>query len=169
MTTTHRYRPLIVIAALTHNRVIGRDGAMPWHIPEELRHFKRLTMGHTLIVGRKTFEAVGPLPGRKTVVLSRSLVHAKGAVVCRSLPEAIGRARSFGKKVFVAGGAAVYRQALPLADALFLSYIKGDYEGDVRFPDFEGDHWELVRTVEHTDFTFVVYRRRPLAGHRPLP
>ena len=152
---------MTIIAALTAKRVIGRRDGMPWHIAEELRHFKKLTTGHTLILGRKTFQSIDrSLPGRRTIVVSRSLSEAKGVEVCRSLDEAIRKAESYGREVFIAGGADIYRQALPLADALYLSYIKADYEGDVAFPEFDGSEWEITGEEEFPEFTFVAYRRR---------
>jgi len=151
---------VILIAALTRDRVIGKDNRMPWRIPEEFRHFRRLTTGHTLVMGRKTFESVGRLPERNIVVVSRSLPEkTEGVAVCRTLEEAIEKARSCGKDIFVAGGAEVYRQALPLADRLCLSYIKKDYDGDAYFPKFDEGEWAVVREEDHSEFTFVEYRR----------
>ncbi len=152
---------MIIIAALTVKRVIGLRDGMPWRISEELRHFKKLTTGHTLIMGRKTFQSVArSLPGRKTIVVSRSLSCAEGVEVCRSLDAAIRKAKSYGGEIFIAGGADIYRQALPLADALYLSYIKADYEGDVAFPEFDVSEWEITGEEEFPEFTFVAYRRR---------
>lgn len=152
---------MIMIAALTKDRVIGQGNGLPWRISEELRHFKRVTLGHTLIMGRKTFEAIGrPLPGRKTVVVSRSLPPAEGVDVCRSLDAAVEKACAYGKKVFIAGGASIYRQALPTAETLYLSYIKKDYRGDFRFPEFDEGEWEIAEEEDHAEFTFVIYRRK---------
>lgn len=151
---------MILIAAMTRDRVIGKDNRMPWHIPEESRHFRKLTTGHTLIWGRKTFESVGRLPKRNILVVSRSLAgETEGVDVCRTLDEAIRKARSYGKEIFIAGGAEIYRQALPLADKLYLSYIKKDYDGDTCFPEFDEREWEVVREEDHPDFVFVEYRR----------
>ncbi|MSS71639.1 MAG: dihydrofolate reductase [Candidatus Latescibacteria bacterium] len=151
---------VILIAAMTRDRVIGKDNRMPWHIPEEFKHFRRLTTGHTLVMGRKTFESVGRLPKRNTIVVSRSLpVETKGVDVCRTLDEAIEKARSYGKDILIAGGAEIYRQALPLADKLDLSYVKKDYDGDTYFPEFDEREWEVVREEDHPDFVFVEYRR----------
>ncbi len=153
---------MILIAALTRERVIGKANAMPWHIPEEAAHFYRTTVGNTLLMGRKTFESIGggrPLPRRRTVVVSRSLPPTAGIDVCRTFEQAVEKARSYGKPVFVAGGAEIYRQAFPLADALHLSYIKKEYEGDTTFPEFDLREWEAVREEDHPEFTFVVYRR----------
>lgn len=151
---------IILIAALTRHRVIGKGNRMPWHISEEFKHFRKLTTGHTLIWGRKTFESVGRLPKRNIVVVSRSLpADTEGVDVSRTLEEAIEKARSYGKDIFIAGGAEIYRQALPLADRLYLSYIKKDCEGDVYFPEFDLREWEVVREEDHPEFVFVEYRR----------
>lgn len=153
---------MILIAALTRSRVIGRQGAMPWHLSEELAHFKQLTTGHTLIMGRKTFESLGsrPLPRRNTLVVSRTLPDSTNVDVCRSLTEALDRAQIYSTKVFVAGGAEIYRQALPLADALYLSWIKEDHDGDTHFPEFDLDQWDTVEEFDFPAFTFIVYTRR---------
>jgi len=151
---------IILIAALTRARVIGKDNRMPWRISEELKHFRRLTTGHPLIWGRKTFESTGRLPKRRIVVVSRSLPpETEGVDVCRTLDEAVEKARSYGKEIFIAGGAEIYRQALPLADRLYLSYVKKDYDGDAYFPEFDESEWEIIKQEDHPDFTFVAYRR----------
>ena len=135
---------------------------MPWHLSEELAHFKQLTTGHTLIMGRKTFESLGsrPLPRRNTLVVSRTLPDSTNVDVCRSLTEALDRAQIYSTKVFVAGGAEIYRQALPLADALYLSWIKEDHDGDTHFPEFDLDQWDTVEEFDFPAFTFIVYTRR---------
>ncbi|OGG45644.1 MAG: hypothetical protein A3F84_28900 [Candidatus Handelsmanbacteria bacterium RIFCSPLOWO2_12_FULL_64_10] len=151
---------VILIAALTRDRVIGKDNRMPWHISEESKHFRRLTTGHTLIWGRKTFESAGRLPKRNIVVVSRTLAgDTEGVDVCRTLEEAIEKARAYGKDIFIAGGAETYRQALPLADRLYLSYVKKDYDGDAYFPEFDESEWEVAREEDHSEFVFVEYRR----------
>ncbi len=154
---------MILIAALTHSRVIGRLGKMPWRIGEELEHFRKLTTGHTLVVGRKTFESLDsrPLPKRNTVVVSRTLPDRSDIDVCRTLDEAIQQAKTYDSEVFVAGGAEIYRQTLPLADALYLSWVNEDHEGDTYFPELDDGLWEVAREEDFPRFTFVVYRRRP--------
>jgi len=155
---------MILIAAVGRNGVIGRGNAIPWHLPEELRHFRETTLGHTLVMGRKTYESIGrPLPGRRTVVVSRTLAHVEGAEVCPSLELALERAASHGRTVFVAGGASIYRQALPQADALYLSTVNTACEGDAYFPALDEDAWEVTRRERHETFTFTVYERRPEA------
>ena len=152
---------MILIAAMTRDRVIGRDGRMPWHIPEDLKLFKRLTTGHTVVMGRRTFRSIGrPLPERYNVVISRSLREAAGALLCRSLEEGLEKARAYGREVFVIGGASIYRQTLPLADKLVISWVKEAYEGDTRFPDFDEKEWQIESRDDYQDFTQVTYLRR---------
>ena len=157
---------MIIIAAMTRDRVIGKDGRMPWHIPEEFRHFKDTTIGHTLIMGRRTFESIGRhLRGRNTIVVSRSLPELlEGVAVCRSLEGAIDKARSYGKEIFIAGGETIYRQALPLVNRMYLSTIEGHYGGDTYFPQYDGGEWEVVREEDHPGFVFAVYERKRPAG-----
>jgi len=129
---------LIVIAAMAANRVIGIHNTIPWRIPEEMAHFKAATMGHSLIVGRRTYQSIGgPLPGRRMIVVSGNPAfrpHADCAVAV-SLAAAIALCAG-AAKVFVAGGVQLYREALPLAHTLILTVIGREYEGDAFFPDF---------------------------------
>src|SRR5437867_8251794 len=128
---------LSIIAAMARNRVIGRDNRLPWHLPADLARFKQLTMGHWLLVGRKTYDSIGrPLPGRTIVVITRNKgFTAKGVLVAYSLAEAVRMAA--GDEVFVAGGAQIYQQALPLARRMYLTILDQDFEGDAFFPDFD--------------------------------
>ncbi len=130
---------------MAENRVIGRENRLPWHLPADLRRFKRLTMGHALIMGRKTFETVGrPLPGRRTIILTRDPgYHAFGAEVVQSLDAALARVAD-DDEPFVAGGEHVYRLALPHADRIYLTVIHAEIPGDVHFPEFDDDAWQLV-------------------------
>jgi len=147
------------IAAMAENRVIGRGHRIPWHLPEDFSWFKRTTMGHVLVMGRKTFESIGrPLPGRKTIVLSRSgWSHPTVRVV--SALEAVDAA-SEACEVFICGGAEVYRQALPFCSDLYLTRVKRVVEGDVFFPEFE-NRFELVATIANaSEFEIIHYRNR---------
>jgi len=148
------------IAAMSLNRVIGNGSKIPWHLPEDFKWFKAVTMGHVLVMGRKTFESIGrPLPGRETIVLTRSGWSHPSVKVADSLehlPVATGDART----VFIAGGADVYRQALPLCGELLLTLVKREVEGDVFFPPFE-EQFELVERIRKTpDFDILRYRRK---------
>lgn len=141
---------LILIAALAANRVIGCNNAIPWQIPEEMAHFKATTMGHAVIMGRKTYASIGgPLAGRRNIVVtarpSRQL-HPDCMVVA-SLPQAIALCQD-ADKAFVIGGAQLYRAALPLADTLMLTLIGQDFAGDTFFPDFSDQPFLLVQSRE---------------------
>ena len=141
---------LSIIAAMARNRVIGRDNRLPWRLPADWRRFKRLTMGHHLIMGRKTFESIGrPLPGRISIVLSGQRSYAPpGVQVAASLEEALRLARG-DDEVFVGGGAGVYRQTLLLADRMYLTLLPDDFEGDTYFPRYDESRWEVRRTEVH--------------------
>ena len=149
-----------LIAAVARNGVIGREGGMPWHLPDELRHFKATTMGHTLVMGRKTFDSIGrALPGRRTVVVTRdpSWQHA-GVEAAHSFAEAIALAGP-ADEVFVAGGAQVYAEALPWAHRLVLTEVDAEPEGDTWFPEWRRDEWREVSREPHDGWSRVVYER----------
>jgi dihydrofolate reductase len=150
-------------AALTKNRVLGKDNKLLWHISEDLQNFKRLTLGNTVIMGLKTFESIGskPFPDRNNIVLSFQKLDIPGVTVCTSIPEALDKGREFGKEIFIGGGASIYKQFLPFADKMFLSYVKKEYEGDVYFPEFDEAEWNVVKREDHEEFEFVEYERKP--------
>jgi dihydrofolate reductase len=137
---------------MTRNRVIGRDNALPWQLPDEMRHFVRTTLGKPVIMGRKQFEAMGkPLPKRTNIVLSRNArFAADGIVVVRTLDEAIERARQAGgDEAMVIGGAEIYALALPRADRLYFTLIDADIDGDTYFPQFDASRFREVRREDH--------------------
>lgn len=150
---------MIAIAAMALNRVIGKDGRIPWHLSGDLKFFKRTTLGHAVVMGRKTFESIGkPLPGRENIVLSRHEVAVPGVVWVRKIDEIPkpGDAR----KVFVIGGAEVYKRLLPECDELLLTVVKLEPPGDVYFPAFEKD-FDLAGILEETgDYEVRRYLRR---------
>ena len=150
---------ITVLAAVGANLVIGRDGDMPWHLPEDLAHFKATTMGHTMVMGRKTYDAIGrALPGRRTIVITRQKGwHAPGVEVAHSLADAL--ALPGPTEVFVIGGGQVYREAMPFADQMMLTEIEQSPEGDAFFPPFEADHWHETTRERHDGFAFVTYVR----------
>jgi dihydrofolate reductase len=160
---------LAVIAAVADNGVIGRDGRLPWRLPADLRRFKALTMGHHLLMGRRTFESVGrPLPGRTTVVISRGRPDLPAGVrLAGSLDEAVAIAAAAGdEEPLVAGGAEIYRLALPRAERLYLTRVHARPEGDVSFPAFDSGGWREVEREERAadgenpvGATFLVYER----------
>lgn len=128
---------LSAIVAMSSNRVIGRDGTLPWHFPEDLKFFKRTTLGHPILMGRATFESIGrPLPGRQNIVLSSTLPPTEGITIIRDLAD-LPAACTATDKVFVIGGARLYEALLPQCSELFLTYINEPHEGDVCLPPFE--------------------------------
>jgi len=154
---------LILVAAVAANRVIGNRGKLPWHLPEDLRHFKALTFGHPVIMGRRTWDSLGkPLPGRKNIVVSRTPgFEAPGARVAATLGAALALCAD-APSAYVIGGGELYRAALPEADGLVLTEIHRDYEGDACFPEFDRGAWRETRRETHTAaegtrFDFVVY------------
>lgn len=135
------------IAAMAENRVIGSGGALPWRLPSDLAHFKRITMGHAVIMGRRTWESIGrPLPGRRSVVITRRRDYAvpEGVTVAASLDEALERCRG-EEEVFVIGGGEVYAQAVPRSDRIHLTVVHADVPGDVFFPELDPEEWALIR------------------------
>lgn len=156
--TTPR-RPLIaLIWAMARNRVIGRNNSLPWRLPADLAHFKALTSGHPVIMGRKTFESLGqPLPNRTNIVITRnSTFSSTGCLVVHSLEEALrlgSQHESSDRPIlFVIGGENLYSQALQLADRLYITLVDAEIEGDARFPDFDWDDWsEVERLVKPAD------------------
>lgn len=148
----------IIIAAVAKNRVIGNNGKMPWHIPEDLQHFKQLTTGHTILMGRNTFEAIGrPLPHRRNVVLSSQKISGVETFV--SLESAFDTL-SAEEKVFIIGGGNVFAQTLSLADELYLTLIDKDFKGDTFFPEYErllAQNFYLVDEEIKNGFRFVHY------------
>jgi dihydrofolate reductase len=160
---------LSIIAAVARNGVIGKDNQLLWHLPEDMRHFRETTRGKPVIMGRKTWEslpdAFRPLPGRNNIVVSRNPAYQPArATLASTLNDAILKAGG-AKEVFVIGGAELYRQALPIADRLYLTEIDQDFEGDASFPDIEKSNWEEAsREIPHSAsgirYSFVLYRRR---------
>jgi dihydrofolate reductase len=151
---------IILLAAVGANHVIGRDGEMPWHLPEDLAHFKATTMGHTLVMGRKTYDSIGrALPGRRTIVMTSQLGwHAPSVEVAHSLAEALALAGP--TEVFIVGGGDVYQQAMPFADQLMLTEVDQSPEGDVDFPTIDPAHWRETARQAHEGFAFATYERK---------
>ena len=128
------------IAAMATNRVIGRDGQLPWHLPEDLKFFKKVTSGHPIVMGRTTYESIGrPLPKRRNVVLSSSLAGIDGVEVIPSIEELDNLLGEEAGEVFVIGGAKLYQALLPRCSVLYLTLVEEEYEGDVVFPPFESE------------------------------
>jgi dihydrofolate reductase len=159
---------LSIIVAMAKNRVIGVNNTLPWHLPADLKHFKALTMGHHIIMGRKTYESIGkPLPGRTSVVVTRNADYAPpGVVVVNSLEAAIPACGDDGE-IFVIGGAELYRQAINLADRIYLTEIDADISGDAHFTELDRKLWQETGRVSHApdeknlySYHFVIYDRK---------
>lgn len=160
---------LTLIAAMGNNRVIGNQGKIPWHLPEDMAHFKENTLGHAIIMGRKTFDSIGKaLPGRKNIVISRNSSWKKeGVIMAHSLEEALSLCHS-DNEVFIIGGAEIYTQAYPQAHRLLLTFIEHDFDGDTFFPDFpfEKDFYIVEKSrilrseKEGLPYRFVTMERR---------
>jgi dihydrofolate reductase len=151
----------IIVVAMTRQLVIGRDGRLPWHLPDDLRLFRELTTGQTVIMGRETFVSLGrPLPNRRNLVVSRTLPATPGVEICRSLHEALQMTAADGKKVFVIGGREIYRQALPIAAAMVVSWVREDHAGDTFFPEIDLEAWSTEKIEEYPEFTRVWYKKR---------
>lgn len=158
---------LAIIAALARDGTIGRDGRIPWHLGDDLQRFKRLTWGHPVIMGRRTWESLGrPLPGRANLVLSRQPAFAApaGLRVARSLADALAACRQAGAATaFVIGGSTVYAEAIPLADHLLLTRVHQDVAGDARFPAYDPAPWHEIARLETPAYAFIEYARDPAA------
>ena len=160
-----------IIVAVAENGVIGRGGQLPWHLSADLQRFKRLTMGHTIIMGRRTWESIGrALPGRRTVVVTRQpnyRIDDAGVAVAAKLDEALQIAEAAGdSEAFIVGGAALYLEALPRADRLYLTRVHAQVEGDTYFPKFDHAEWRQVSSEHRADdtkneypFNFELYQR----------
>lgn len=151
---------LIAIVAMASNRVIGRAGTLPWHFPEDLKFFKRTTLGHPILMGRTTFESIGrPLPGRQNIVLSRTMAPREGITVIRDVSE-LAQHCPADSTIFVIGGAQVYGDLLPQCDGLYLTWIEQAYEGDTFLPPFE-HLFTLKEVIEKTEaLEFRYYERQ---------
>ena len=160
---------LSIIAAVSANKVIGAHNSLPWNLPADRKRFQKLTMGHHLLMGRKTFESIGfVLPGRSTIVITHQPDYQpEGVRVAHSLEEALQLVEN-DNELFIAGGEEIYRQMLPLADRLYLTYVHEDFEGDTHFPDFDESSWEVISREDRqpdpnnaSPYSFVVYERKP--------
>ena len=159
---------IAIIGAMDRNGLIGAQNALPWHLPADLARFRQRTIGHTVIMGSRTWESLPkqPLPGRQNIVLSRTMPKDMAECdVARNLDEALMLAE--GEHVFIIGGASVYEQALPLADTLYLTLIDEEFEGDTHFPDIDESVWQETERRAHKkdkknphDYAFVVLKKK---------
>jgi dihydrofolate reductase len=157
-----------IIAAMAANRTIGIENRLPWHLPDDLKRFKALTMNHHIVMGRKTYDSIGkPLPGRSTIIVTRNMDYAvPGCVAVNSLDAALTVSFS-DEEVFFVGGADLYRQALPIANRIYLTEIRRVFDGDAFFPEFDMSQWnETSREPHRTDgdhgfeYHYVIYDRK---------
>jgi dihydrofolate reductase len=166
--------PVAMIAAIGENGIIGREGEIPWRLPTDFAHFKRTTLGKPLVMGRKTFESIGrPLPGRTSIVVTRQPGYVRdGVIVCYSLAAAFEAAQAVAQRdgaseVMIGGGAEIYREAMPLAERLYVTHVAAAPAGDAAFPAIDPGVWEVTRRHDITrgekdsaDFTVLTYERR---------
>ena len=149
-----------LVVAMAKNRVIGANNRIPWHVPGEQKLFKEITMGHHIVMGRKTYESIGRLlPGRTSVIVTRQQNYqVPGAVIVHSLQEAVAAAKG-DDEVFVIGGAELFREALPLADRLHVSVVDQEPDGDVLMPAFDAQEWREIRSTDYPGFRYSVLER----------
>lgn len=157
------------IAAMSENRIIGKNNQLPWHLPADLQHFKTITMGSPILMGRKTYESIGrPLPGRMNLIMTRNtLFEAPGCIVISSIEEAIKQANATGsQELFIIGGADIYQQLLPAIDRLYLTIVEGSFDGDAYFPQLNPKDWQetekqtfFADTNNPHDYRFIVLDR----------
>jgi dihydrofolate reductase len=161
---------LSILVAMDKNHIIGKDNQLPWHLPEDLAYFKRMTMGHTIIMGRKTFESIGkPLPGRKNIVVTRNNdYHPCGCEVIHSL-NMIQELSRKEDEIFLIGGAELFKETLAIADRLYITKIEASFDGDTFFPEFVYSDWKLISKEKGLnnaknpyDYYFSVYVRTDL-------
>lgn len=138
--------PIAQVVAISQNRVIGKDNQLIWHMPADLKHYKNITMGHHMIMGRKTYESIGrPLPGRTTVIITRDKNYkAEGCIIVNSLDEALKVAASDSEPCIVGGGE-IFRQAMSITDKIYLTIIHHDFEGDTFYPELDPAEWKLTK------------------------
>ena len=159
---------LILIAALSKNNVIGKDGKIPWHYSEDLKRFKKLTLGHAVLMGRKTYESIiaskgSPLEGRINLVLSSNKDYKvpDNVAIINEIVDALMMCNERRiNKLYVIGGERVYRDTLPLAERLELTEVHKDFEGDAFFPKYNRDDWKEVQRDDRTEYSFVTYERK---------
>jgi len=163
---------LSILVAMAKNRVIGRNNQLPWHLPADLKHFKLLTMGQIIVMGRKTYESIGrPLPGRENIIITRqSGYEVPGATVVNSLQDALSiceESSTTNNESFIIGGEKLYRQTLDICQRMYITEIQSDFEGDTVFPEFDRSNWEEIQRDKHIsvngaqiEYHFVILERK---------
>lgn len=150
---------IAMIAAMANNRVIGKDNKMPWYLPEDLKHFKAMTLGKPVVMGRKTFESIGrPLPGRHNIVISRQADLVIEGVTCVTSFDAAKQAAGECEELVIMGGGQLYRELLPQADILYLTQINLDVEGDTYFPEWDARDWQETESLSCINSDGLEYR-----------
>jgi len=153
---------ICIIVAMSDNQVIGKDNSLPWHLPEDLRHFKQKTLGKPIIMGRRTYESIGhALPGRHNIILTKDVhFRAESCTIVHSVDEALKRAfEDKVEEVYVIGGSSVYEAFLPLADELYLTKVQGDIVGDTYFPIINWENWLLQQSIPYDKFAIMHFKR----------
>lgn len=154
-----------IVAAVAKNGVIGAKNDLPWYLPEDLKHFKKITNGHTVLMGRKTYESIvkrlgKPLPNRKNVLITRQTDYAvpEGVIVYSSVDEAFKNLK--GENIYIIGGGEIFRETIDKTDMLYITHVERDVEGDVYFQEIDLNVWKLVDEEKHDGFRFAEYRRK---------
>lgn len=157
-------KELYLIAAMTKDRVIGSGGKMPWHVPQDLQLFRKITTGNIVVMGRKTYESIGkPLPDRENIVLSRKPIE--GVKVCGSILEAVRIGEQSDKKLFFIGGAEIYGQVINIVSHMLISWINESYKGDSYFPEIDFSEWHEADKAYYDDFKMIHYTRRQSSSY----
>lgn len=145
---------------MTRDHVIGAENGLPWHIPEEYNGYLARVAGKTVIMGSTTYEAFGQdLTSKHNIVISRNMPEGESYIVCDSLEAAFQKAESLGEDIFIAGGSSIYKQTIDQADMMYLTYIKGNYEGNAYFPEFDESKWKIVNRQDFDQYEIVTYQR----------
>jgi dihydrofolate reductase len=155
-----------IVVAIAQNNAIGKNNKLLWHLPKDLKHFKEITTGHTIIMGRKTFDSVGkPLPNRRNIVITRQSITIEGCEVVNSLEAALALCAGEAE-VFIGGGAEIYRQAMQLTDRIYLTIVHKEFEGDTYFPEIKANEWKEVSREDHEPdeknllpYSFITFER----------
>jgi dihydrofolate reductase len=159
-------KEIIIIAAVAKNNVIGYKGVIPWKIKDDLRRFREMTLGHPVIMGRKTYESIPeknrPLEGRVNFVVSRNLEkrEEKNLIIVNSLYEAIRKAKLKDNVIYIAGGGEIYRQSMDLANRLEITKVNEEFLGDTFFPEIDENFWEIIKEENHGFYSFITYKRK---------
>ena len=155
------------VVAISENHVIGKDNKLLWYLPKDLKHFKEITSGHTVIMGRKTYDSVGkPLPNRRNIIITRQPITIEGCEVVNSVEAALDLVKD-KHEVFIVGGAEIYKLAMPLTDRIYLTIVHAEFEGDTFFPEIDERIWKEVSRQDHEAdeknslaFSFITLERR---------